>query len=236
MNASQRIGAALRAGVLWFMVEGRVVEKRRCREYTVFDADGASLLAGRAFLMRRDFPLSPLDAPDEPCLLLRRRRSFPVSGKYDLFAMPDAARIGLLSRSGRFRDAQGRAAGRFRDARTMKDRWGESAFEVAGQLIFGGEGDTAGSSPQGFVLLLEGKAAGSLTQKRLPFDPVPVQVREPHIVARTLRRVLPKKTGDALFERRPPRGWALELDPRDHGIEPRLLLGAALLAIEISRW
>jgi hypothetical protein len=218
----------------WFHVESVVVDGKRCRVHTVFSDEGSALLAGRAYLMGRDFRVAAPSVGGEPRLLLRRRISFPLTGRYDLFELPSRERLGVLNRSGRFRDARGRVVGRFRDARTLRDHLGEGAFEMAFELLLGdGQSEATGSGPTGFVLLLDGRPAGALSQSRLPFHPSPPPEVELGPARRALRSVLP---GDALFERRPPMGWRLALVPDAPVVDSSLLVSAALLAIEISRW
>jgi hypothetical protein len=221
----------------WFHVEYAVVDGKRCREHRVFSDEGSPLLAGRAYLMGRDFRVAASALDGQPRLLLRRRISFPLTGRYDLFELPSRERLGFLNRSGRFRDAHGRVVGRFRDARTLRDHLGEGAFEIAFELLLGdGQSEATGSGPTGFVLLLDGKPAGALSQARLPFYPSPPPETEPGPARRALRSVLPRRLGEALFERRPPVGWRLALASDAPPVDARLLVGAALLAIEISRW
>ena len=221
----------------WFHVQTVFVEGKRCRDHTVLSDEGSPLLAGRAYLMGRDFRVAAARVDGEPRLLLRRRLLFPLSGRYDLFELPSGERLGFLNRSGRFRDARGHVVGRFRDARTLRDHLGEGAFEIAFEVLLGdGQSDATASSPTGFVLLLDGKPCGALSQARLPFHLSHPNEEELGPARRALRRVLPRRLGDALFERRPPRGWRLALAPDAPAVDSRLLVGAALLAIEISRW
>lgn len=225
------------AAPLWFVAESGVEQKRRYRDYAVLDVEGRPLLAARTFLMKRDIPVRAAGEPSSPVMLLRRRRSFPVTGKYDLLSPDGSARLGLLSRSGRFRSTDGTVTGRFRDARTLRDHLGESAFELAGQILVGsGDSSAAGSGPDGFVLLCDGQPAGTLVLQRLPFTEVPAPPAHRGTVARTLGRWVPGRLKALAEAMTAKRGWKLEVADPDRFPDVRLPIAAALLTAEISRW
>jgi hypothetical protein len=221
---------------LWFFVESGADGGRRYRDYTIFDPAGEALAVARTFLMKRDIPVRSAIEPTTTRMLLRRRRSFPVTGRYDLFEDEGGVVIGRLSRSGRFRSVAGDVTGRFRDARTLKQHAGESAFELVGELLLGdGESSSAGSGPSGFVLLNGDRPVGTLTRERLPFAPRAEPARERGRVARTFGRIMPARVKAAAADMAAPRGWKLVIE-EDNFPDTRLPVGAALLAIEIGRW
>jgi hypothetical protein len=85
------------------------------------------------------------------------------------------------------------------------------------------------------VITLGDAAAGTLTRERVPFEVDAAPRAPPGRLVRHLRTILPKRVGDAFFERRPPYAWKLEVaDPA--GVPDLLLLAATILAIEIALW
>jgi hypothetical protein len=225
--------SALCAPVLWITVERAVAGGRACRDYEVCAEDGQTLLDARAFNWGRDIVVQAGD-PAKPCLVLRRRRSFPITGRVDLLEMPAGRRIGVLSRSGRFHDAEGRLAGRFQDARSAGSRTREGLIVGLLDAAFGGDGTQSDiSSPSGFLYTLGGAQAGTLSRARLPFS---TEAMDQPKSARSLVRFLPKRLTDALRAPSTPKGWRLErtsIPPRE---DPRLSIAAALFAIELSHW
>jgi hypothetical protein len=208
----------------------------RGREYSILDAAGSVRFTARAARVPGPMTIWPADAPDRPIVLARPRRLFAVSGRYDVIEPPDR-RLGVITRSGRFYDANGRKLGRFKDARSLKQHVGEGVMTVIVEGLIAGDGGTGeGPGASGFVVMLEGAPPGRLARERLPFYPDEESARpRSGPVVNTLRRVLPKKAGDALLERNPPLGWKLDL-PDSGGIPEPLLLAAVLLAIEVALW
>jgi hypothetical protein len=76
---------------------------------------------------------------------------------------------------------------------------------------------------------------GTLGRERVPFEVDAAREQPPRRLAQTVRRILPKRAGDALFERRPPHAWKLDVAAAA-GVPDMLLLTAAILAIEIALW
>jgi len=222
----------LRAPILWLTVERSSVDGRSCRDYVAYGNDGARLGSARAFPWRREIPLHFAPALDLSALILRRRRSFPLTGKVDVLDMSAHRRIGVVSRSGRYRDAHGRAAGAFRDARTLGDLAKEGLFQTAMEMLLGGESGSTGSGPTGFVHIVAGKPAGTLGRAALPF-PTSASAERPESPG-LLRKLLPRRLDNALFNP-VPRGWKLQSTAADVH-DPRLRLAAALFAVELSHW
>jgi hypothetical protein len=223
---------AIDAPVLWLTVRRASGEGRACRDYVVYDAAGVRLAGARAFPWRREIPIFTGDDAASTVLLLRRRRLFPLSGKVDVHDAGNRARIGVVSRGGRFTDADGRAIGAFRDARTMRDRTKEAFIVGLLDAIAGGDGSTTTTSgPTGFIYFEDGSPAGSLARARLPFEPPGGEPGGRHLGR--LRALLPARFASALVERG---GWKLERAAAPMLVDPRLLLAAALFAVELSQW
>jgi hypothetical protein len=226
---------ALAAPVLWLTVQRAAAGGRACRDYVIYGDDGSRLLTARAFPWRRDIPLQFAPNFDRALLTLRRRRSFPFSGKVDVHELPGSRRIGVVSRSGRYRDAHGKIAGAFRDARTFRDHAKEGAFLAVMQALLGGDGtDSSASGPSGFIHLVANRPAGTLSRARLPFAITPTRTTPKR--TNPLRALLPRRLGDALFERTASRGWKLERTVPQAAEDPRLYVAAALFAVELSHW
>ena len=167
--------------------------------------------------------------------LAEPRRTFPLTGRYDVFAGDEDQLLGVVSRGGRFYDARGHQLGRLADARTWKEHLGEGVVTAVVESLIAGEsasGDARGADA--YLLTIGDQRAGTLARERLPFEG---EVAEVPLgpVARALRRFLPKRAGDALFERRPPYAWKLDVADTA-GVPDLLLLTAAILAIEIALW
>jgi hypothetical protein len=222
---------ALRASVLWLTVERSAIDGRSCRDYVVYGDDGTRLGTARAFPWRRDIPIHLPPTLDVPTLMLRRRRSFPLTGKVDVLDLPAHKRIAVLSRSGRYRDQHG--GGAFRDARSFGDRAKEGIFLAAIEALLGGDGTAStGSGPSGFVHVVAGKPAGTLGRAPLPF--LTGSQANSSESRNLLRKVMPRRLGDRLFNPA-PRGWKLENTLPD-AQDPRVRLAAALFAVELSHW
>jgi hypothetical protein len=224
----------LRAPVLWLTVERSSIDGRSCRDYAIYADDSTRLGSARAFPWRRDIPLHFVPALDVPALLLRRRRTFPLTGKVDVLELPAHEKIGVVSRSGRYRDALGRPVGAFRDARSLGNRAKEGAFLAAMEALLGGDGTAStGSGPSGFVHVVAGMIAGTLARGPLPFLTTPSSDTRSES-RNLLRKILPRRLGDRLFNLA-PRGWKL-VNTMPDAQDPRLRLAAALFAVELSHW
>lgn len=205
------------------------------RDYRIHAPDGTLRWIAHARRAPGPFDVFLPDAPDTPVLRGRPRRSFPLTGRYDVLG-PAGERLGVVTRSGRFFDADRTRLGRFRDARSMREHVGEGVLTMVVEGIIAGE-SAAGIGPgaSAYVVTLEnGLPPGRLARERLPFTPDDEPVREPGRLARGIRRVLPRRAADKLLERG-SHGWILEL-PDTGDLSHPLLLAGAILAIEIALW
>ena len=203
---------------------------RACRDYTVMDEDGVRLLTARAYNWSRAIVVAAADGA--PTIKLLRSRLFPLTGKVAVLELPSRLRIGTVRRNGMFSDAAGRRLGRFRDARTSRERTRETVFQATFEAILG-SGESMPSSPDSFVLELEGVAQGSLLHATLPFTTEPAAASSSRLAP--LTRWLPERARRALRVVSTPRGWKFHRSspaPDD----PRIHVAAALFAIELSRW
>ena len=221
---------------LWMRHRSGMREGKRGRQWRILDADGA--LRYGAFARRVPGPIDVWERDDESRLVVlgRPRKSFPVTGRYDV-RLPGGENIGVAGRGGHVRDADGQKLGRFHDARSLKQLMGEGLAEAAFNTLLGlaDAASDAGTGARAFLLRLEGLPDGKLLRQRMPFVPEGEPERKPNRATNVLRKVLPRRTGDALLERKPPHGWLLEVPDTGTVPEP-LLLVAALLAIEVALW
>lgn len=210
----------------WLAVRRAADEGRACRDYAVFDDAGALLAQARAYPWRREIPI--LDAEHARIGVLSRRRSFPITGKVDVFD-DGGGTLGVLGRDGWCRDADGRTLGRFRDARSMREQTLESLASGVLDAVTGNDGSLP-TGPTAMVWLIDGRAAGSLHRDKLPFaDPT-----APPPSDHPLRRWLPaavKKRVDG-----PERAWRFEREAPARHEDLRLLLGAVIFAVELAHW
>ena len=221
----------LHSPVLWFTMDRGTAGGRQCRDYTVADDGGRQLLSARAFNWSRDIVLA--DSDGTPILMIRRSRIFALSGRAVVLELPAQRPIGEVGRSGRFSDSTGQMRGRFRDARSARERASESVFQAAAEALLG-NGDSVASGPNSFLLDIDGVLAGTLSYSEIPLG----RNTEPAVPSRAARlasRLLPARSLKALRALTAPRGWKfhhLAPPPED----PRVQIAAALFAIELSRW
>lgn len=209
-------------------------EGKACRAYVIQDVQGEELFTARA--VRVPGRITIFAAPDRAIVLAKPHRLFPLTGRYDVFAGGDGTLLGVITRSGRFYNADGRKLGRFYDARTWKDHIGEGVFTVVVEGIIGGDGaSTDARGADAYRIMIGDALSGTLGRERVPFEVDAAPARQPHRLTQTLRRILPKRAKDALFERRPPYAWKLDVADAG-GVPDLLLLTAAILAIEIALW
>jgi hypothetical protein len=220
--------------ILWFAVERAADAGRACRDYVVFDEDGTALLQARAHPWRRDIVLRSALDPARAHLTIRRRVTFPLSGRLDVYD-DGASRIGVLSRNGSYRDARGRRVGRFRDARTFRDHAREGIAMAVLDALLSGDGTTAiGSGPSGFVWLAGDSAIGTLARAALPFphgaaSEAAIERPPANMLGRIARRL-------RTLRRSQPSGWKLERFATAPTTDARLTAAAALFAVELSHW
>lgn len=205
--------------------------KQRWRAYSIHASDGAVRMTGEA--RRVPGPLRVCDAPTgDEIVAARPRRSFPLSGRYDVTQA--GTRIGVIARTGRVRDADGNTIARFRDARSLREHVGEGLVTMVVEGVLAGDsGAGIGPGASGYVILADDAPIGTLARGRLPFA-IDAPDREPSRfdrAARTVRRVLRKGPRPA----RHPSGWTLDVPSEPTMPEP-LLLAASILAIEVALW
>ena len=216
---------------LWITSRRATSEGRACRVLATFAEDGAPLLEAIAFPWRREIVVRSSDTRGEALLILRRRRSFPVTGKVDV-EDGDAHRLGIVTRAGRVLRADGTLAGRFSDSRSLRRRTAESAAEAVGNALIGVDSVGRPRAADSFVFSLDGHHIGSLVRAPLPFS---IPESEAHLRA-GIARLLPERWHIALARRAEPRGWRFARMMLPAHADPRLLVGAALFTIELSHW
>jgi hypothetical protein len=226
--------ADLRDATLWLTTVRAVDGGRACRDLTVYDSAGTALLTARAFPWDRDIVVRSASGSDGAFLTLRRRVSFPLTGKVDAIDALTGGRIGVLNRSGRVRDANGSILGRFVDARTLRRRAAMGLVEAVGTALVGGDGSaTAASSPAGFTYTDGRQVIGALSRAPLPFD---TRAAAAPTRLASLVRLLPMRVRDALAQRLKPKGWRFERATIPPHEDPRLAVAAAILTVELSHW
>jgi hypothetical protein len=222
----------LRSSPLWITSVRAASDGKACRDLTVYDPTGTPLMVARAFNWGRDIVVRELGDAGAPILVLRRRRSFPLTGKVDVLDASSGQRVGLLHRNGAAWDARGTFVGRFADARSMRRMAAESLVEGVGTAIVGGDAG-AGSSPSAYTYTLGNRVIGGLIRAPLPFATEPAS--SPPAIVATVARILPRRMREAV-EARPTRGWRLDRGALPSDEDPRLSVAAALLRVELSQW
>lgn len=224
------------ATTLFLRPRSSLHDGKACRAYEIQDARGEPRFTATAFRVPGRIIVFAAGVSGDPIILAKPRRSFPLTGRYDVFTGEGNELLGVITRSGRFYDARGHKLGRFYDARTWKEHAGEGLFTVLVEGMIAGEaGSTDARGANAYHLTIGNARAGTLGRERVPFEVDATPGREPHRLARTLRRILPRRAGDWLFEHRPPYAWKLDV-ANSAGVPDLLLLAAAILAIEIARW
>lgn len=217
---------------LWIASRRVTSDGRACRLITTFAEDGAPLLEALAFPWRREIIARAVGPEGRIMLVMRRRRSFPLTGKVDIEDGTAARRLGGVTRAGRVVDAEGRLIGRFTDTRSLKRRTAESLAEGLGNALLGLDSVGAPSAADSFVLAHESRTLGSLVRAPLPFD---LSNRDgPQRSG--IGRLMPERWWAALSRRFAPRGWRFARLNPPGDTEPLLLLGAALFTVELTHW
>ena len=174
---------------------------------------------------------------DHPDFLLKQRPTFPMTGKMDLRCAADDHMMGIVTRSRKFFNTREELLGQFTDARSWKERFGESSVDVLSQVVLGtGDQMPPGGHSDRFGLIVGKQPAGSMIYERLPFYPDPPKSEEPGQLAGFVKKVLPSKLERHLFDKRPPRGWKLSVLPDLVPENPLLMLATAIMTLEINRW
>ena len=226
----------------WIRVLRDHRDGKACRVITLSSATGVRELEAVAFTWRRDIVVTAVAgsavagsavARAIAGFVIRRRRSFPLTGRLDVLSGAAETRLGILSRSGRVWDGNGSAQGRFRDARTARDHAGETAFEFVGAILTGSEGGDPGRMPIERRWLVGRVEQGRLMRAKWPFDP-DEGARAP--ATGGLARFLPAKVSAFLRGVAAPATWRFDWKPLEPPVDPRLPISAALWAVELSHW
>ena len=172
-----------------------------------------------------------------PDLILKLRKSFPVTGKIDLIDNRNGGTKGVVTRGRKVYDASESLLARFVDPRSWKAHLGESVIDAVGNLVFsGGDAPSQTDGADRFVLVADQTVIGGLSRERLPFFPDPPKRTKPRPMGKVLKKVLPKTVGRALFDITPPLGWKFDVVRDDDFDDTLLLLCAALMVVDIRRW
>lgn len=221
----------LRASVLWMLVKTFSEDGRSGREYAVSDENGSALLVARTFTWGREIVVTCPDGA--PGMSIVRSRAFAFNGRAAVVDGESGHPLGSVSRNGTFTDPTGAVQGRFRDARSMRERARLSLFQGFFEAVFGGNGDSTASGPDALVLEVAGEIRGTLSYGRIPDGEAELERQEGS------RRFTPSLASARLAQAwrsfRQPRGWKLERSPVQDA-DPRLEIAAAIFAAELSRW
>jgi hypothetical protein len=206
--------------VAWFVPE-RV---KGGRQYAVQAPDGAPRGHATALHWGRRLELTGVD--DAPWLVVRREALFLVTGRARVLAS-DGRPSGWVRRDGHY-GVDGTVRGRFRDARSLRNRASEGVVLALGDLLAGLDGDTVAGSTDAFVLEVDGGFVGSLILRRRAASPGDTDARGGHHLAGRIR--------DAWSTFTTPRAWCLSTEPTVEARDGDLLIAAALFTAELSRW
>jgi hypothetical protein len=223
---------ALESPILWIAMTRAAASGRQCRDYTLTDEAGSTLLTARAFNWDREIVVAYPDG--SACISILRSMAFAVSGRAAVRELPSGRALGRVTRNGTFSDELGAIRGRFQDARTRRDRARESLFHAAGEALLGAGEGSMPSGPDSFVLNVAGRRAGTLSYARLPSHGKDEAAPPSHLLA-LASRFLPGRSRDAWRSMNAQRGWRFERLAAIEG-DPRLQVAAAIFAIELSRW
>ena len=221
----------LRAGVLWMMVKRFTTDGRSGREYVLADQNRRALLVARAFTWGREIAVNFPDGA--PSMSIVRSKAFAFNGKAAVIEAESGRTLGRVSRNGIFSDPAGAVQGRFRDARSTRERARLSLFQGIFEAIFGGDGNSVAPGPDVLVLEVGGKIRGTLSYERIPNDEAEPE-RDPGS-RKLARSVLRARLARAWQSFQQPRAWKLARSSQPDG-DPRLEIAAAVFAAELSRW
>lgn len=223
---------ALESPILWIAMLRAAAGGRQCRDYTLTDEAGSALLTARAFNWDREILVAYPDGT--PCVSIRRSIAFALSGRAAVRELPSGRNLGRVTRNGTFSDELGAIRGRFQDARTRRDRARETLFHAAGEALLGAGDGSVMSGPDSFVLNVAGRQVGTLTYEELP-SRGKAERAPPSRLSELTSRLLPGRLRNSWRSVNAPRGWRFERLATIEG-DPRLLVAAAIFAIELSRW
>jgi len=218
---------------LWVVVRRSHDGSRRVRDYAVHRPDGLVLLTGQASNWGRDLRMQ--DPHGAGGVLLRRRRLFPLTGRIDVLRHPDHHLLGRFHRSGRIHGADGANLGRLRDARSLRSRAGEGLLAGALEAALGGDGNSSQlSGPSGFIWVLDGVPIGTLVRTQLPFDAR--DATPPSALTALGSRILPPGVRDVMARVTTPHGWRMQREAQARAFDPWLVIGGAVMAVEMAQW
>jgi hypothetical protein len=207
----------LAAPTLWITVRRASEAGRRCRDYAVHDPAGAVLLKARAFVWDR--VLAVTSPGGQPVLLLRRRLSFPLTGRVDVRSAPGGSALGAVYRSG---------------PRSPRARAGESVLAGLADALTGSDGSQL-SRPTALVCTMGDQPAGTLALAPLPW-PEEAEASEPPALVAAALRLAPARARRLMKQLGRPSGWRFQREPPLLAVEPLLTIGAALFQVELSHW
>lgn len=216
---------------LWIASRRATSEGRACRLITTFAEDGAPLLEALTYPWRREIVARAVDHESRPILVMRRRRSFPFTGKVDIEDAGAARRLGIVTRAGRVLEADGRVVGRFTDTRSFRRRAVHGLAEGLGNALLGLDSVGTPATTDSFILRLEGRTLGSLVRSPLPFDLSDGSASSQSVIG----RLVPERWRAVLSRRFAPRGWRF-VRANAGDTEPLLLVGAAVFTVELTHW
>jgi hypothetical protein len=220
---------------VWLSTRRSAAGGRASRDYAVYDDTGAPVLVAVTSAWRRDIVVQTAQQPQQVFVLLHRRWLFPLTGQVDVFNARER-RLGVVNRSGRYTAADGRHAGQFRDARTFGERAREGAIVGVLDALLAGEGTTSQlSGPTGFVWLVDSQLMGTLARSRLPFGSE-LEAAGASSTTRAARFARFAKRLREFAGPARPDGWKLERLQPTMPTDPRVILAAAIFAIELSHW
>lgn len=202
-----------------------------CQQHRVFGATYAPVAEGYLHRTFRPSPITFASDGGEPSILVRLRKSFPLTGKIDIRDARTSVLLGVATRGYRLYDANEQLVAQLSDAVPLGARAKRALGEAALDLAFGSGGDVGGSSPAEFVLLGSGRRLGRLRRLTLPFFPDPPPPRSGRA---QLVDVLP--AGVRRWLDAPPGGWTLEIDDASVAPSEPLLLSFCMMSLELAAW
>lgn len=230
---SRSTGSAV-SHVYYIYPQGARRGGRGCHRHRVFDARQELVAEGYLHRTFQPSPVSFSGDMERPDVVLRLRKSFPLTGKIDIRDAATDELLGVTTRNYRLYDASEHLLAQFDGGVPLKEWLGQALAEAALDAALGSGGDGSSQAPHELVLTSGGRALGSLRHVTLPFFPNPVSRREPGAAGKMLRRLLPSRLRRWL-DVTSPRGWALELHSALE-IDERLLLCASMMTVEMRNW
>ena len=207
---------------------------RACQRHRIFDARHQLVAEG---CLHRTFHPSPVSFSgdlERPDVVLRLRKSFPLTGKIDIRDAVTGELLGVTTRGYRLYDASERLLAQFDGGVPLKEWLGQALAEAALDAALGSGGDGSSQGPHELALTGGGRELGALRHLALPFFPDPTSRARPGAAGKMVRRLIPSRF-QRWLDATPPRGWALELHSAIE-IDQRLLLCASMMTVEMRNW